>query len=203
MPTTQTTQTWLGKVFAKVASWFGNASGAIHDVVVIADNVANAIKSSPLTPVVETLLEKAIPASTGLVEAFKLELPNIVTKLNWAVAESSKTPDQLVADGLAYLQTLKGTDQYVIALHSFAATVQKWFSDNLGYGLTIQMALTSPQVVHNPALLDIANEVVSVVNTVVKDTTPTVADIPTPVTTETVAQPGATAYIDPNTAPTS
>lgn len=165
---TTTTTTWLGRLFATVVSWFSKASAAIHDVTVLADNVTNAIKNSPITGGIETALEMSIPASTGLVEAFKLELPNIVTKLNWAVAEESKTPDQLVSDGLAYLESIKGTDDYVIQLNSLAAKIQKWFSDNQGLGLTIQQALLTPQIVHNPTLLSIATDVENALETTSK-----------------------------------
>ncbi len=186
----QTTQkTWLGNLIAKVAAFFSGASNGIHDITVIADNIANTIKNSPLTGLLENALEMVIPASTGLVEAFKLELPNIVEKLNWALAAESKTPDALVIEGLAYLKTLKGTDDYVIQLNSFAAKVQKWFSDNLGYGLTIQAALLTPQIVHDPALLNIANSIVSdaqkvsnIVNEVV-DETAAPGSIPAPAVT--------------------
>lgn len=172
-----TKTTWLGKLFAAIGAFFSGASAQVHDVTIIADRVANVIKSSPITSALETGIEMAIPASTGLVEAFKLELPNIVQKLNWAVAEETKTPDQMVQDAFKYLQSIKGTDDYVIQLNGFAAKVQKWLSDNQGLGLTIQQALLTPQIVHNPQLLGIANEVISnlkvvsgIVDTVVKDT---------------------------------
>jgi len=181
---TNTQTTWLSRLFASIVVFFSKAAPAIHDITVIADNVANVMKSSPITSIVETGLEMAIPASTGLVEAFKLQLPNIVTKLNWAVAEESKTPDQLVLDGIRYLQSVKGTDIYVVQLNSFAALVQKWLSDNQGLGLTIQQALLTPQIVHSPQLLGIANEVVAdikiasgIVDKVVADIAPTAATI--------------------------
>ena len=191
MSTTPTT--WLGKLFATVASWFSKVSGPIHDVTVLADNIANAIKNSPLTSVAYTALEMAIPASTGLVDGFKLALPKIVTDLNWAVAEESKTPDQLIQDGLDYLKTIKGTDDYVIQLNSFAAKVQKWFSDNQGLGLTIQQALLSPQIVHNPTLLGIATDVQAVINEAPVIIDSVVAESAPQITTEATVIPNGPA----------
>lgn len=177
---TAPTQTWLGKLFSTIASWFSKAGPVVHSITIIADNVANAVKNaeaSQLGQLFEVGLEMAIPASTGLVNAFKLELNVIVTDLNWAVAEEGKTGNQIVQDGLTYLASIKGTDNYAVQLHAFAAKVQKWFSDNLGAGLTIEQALLTPQIVHNPALLGIANEIIGdvegaqkVVNTVVDET---------------------------------
>jgi hypothetical protein len=151
------TKTWLGRIFATIASWFSSASGAVHDLTVLADNLANAIKNLEASTVgtfIETTVEMLIPASTGLINAFKLWLPVIVTDLNWAVAEEGKTPEQILADAIAYLNKIKVTNPnaYAGQLNTLNALIQKWFSDNQGLGLTIQAALTAAQVVHDPSL---------------------------------------------------
>ena len=128
-----------------------------------------------------------------MVDGFKLALPKIVTDLNWAVAEESKTPDQLIQDGLDYLKTIKGTDDYVIQLNSFAAKVQKWFSDNQGLGLTIQQALLSPQIVHNPTLLGIATDVQAVINEAPVIIDSVVAESAPQITTEATVIPNGPA----------
>lgn len=186
--TTQPQKTWLGRLIQKVGNWFTNeAKPIVHDIVVIADNVGNKLKASEASPtgllhLFEVALPMVIPASTGLINAFQFELNKIVTDLNWAKAESGKTGDQIVQDGLTYLKSLKGTDDYAIQMHAFAAKTQKWFSDNLQAGLTIQQALTTPSIVHDPTLSLIANEIikdvqgVSQVADAVADTTQEIID---------------------------
>lgn len=147
---------FLGNLWDKVKSLFHTASSKVHDIVTIADNVANAVKTLEASTVgqfIESGIEALIPASTGLVNAFKLWLPVIVTDLNWAVKEEGKTDAEKVADAVAYLESIKGTDVYASQLNTLNALIQKWLSDNHGAGLSIQQALTISQVNHNPDLV--------------------------------------------------
>ena len=153
--------TWLSKILAKVASYFGNASNEIHDVAVISTNVVNAIKNaeqSNIGQLVETGLEMVIPASSGLINAFKLWLPVVLKDLNWVVGETNLNltlPDlqNYLSAAASYLSTIKGTDVYAAQLNSLNALVQKWFSDQRGLGLTMPQALLTPQAVYNPNLV--------------------------------------------------
>lgn len=181
MSTDQTQKTWLGRILQSVANWFTKeAKPAVHDIVVIADNIGNALKKSEASPtgllhLFEVALPMVIPASTGLVNAFQFALNKIVIDLNWAKAETDKTGDQIIQDGLKYLASIKGTDDYVIQMHAFAAKTQKWLSDNLQAGLTIQQALMTPQIVHDPTLFGIAQELIGDVN-IASQAVNTVAD---------------------------
>jgi len=153
---TTTSNGFLAKLWDKVKSLFHSASGAVHTIVTVADNIANEIKTleaSQIGQFLETTVETLIPASTGLVNAFRLWLPKIVTDLNWAVKEEGKTDAEKIADAVAYLESIKGTDAYAAQLNTLNALIQKWLSDNQGAGMTIQQALTISQVNHNPDLV--------------------------------------------------
>jgi hypothetical protein len=147
---------FLSSLWEKVKTFFHGASTEVHSIVDIADKIVNAIKSveqSQVGQLIESGLEAFIPASTGLINGFKLWLPKIVTDLNWAVNEEGKTDTQKVADAVAYLASIKGTDAYAAQLNTINALIQKWLSDNQGSGMTIQQALTVSQVNHNPDLV--------------------------------------------------
>jgi hypothetical protein len=188
MSTDQNTgKSWLGNLISKFLTWVNlKAKPEIHDFAVVADKVGNAFKASEASPtgllhLFEVALPMIIPASTGLVNAFQFALAKIVTDLDLAVAETSKTGDQIIMDGLKKLESLKGTEDYAIKMHSFAAKVQMFFSNNLQLGLTIEQALTLPAIVHDPTLSKIATEVVQdikgasqVVDSVVKETEQTI-----------------------------
>lgn len=151
-----TNENFLEKIWDSVKSFFSGASPVIHEIVTVADNIVNGLKaldSSTVGQFLESGVEALIPASTGLVSAFKLWLPVAVTDLNWAVKEDGKTDAQKVSDAVAYLATIKGTDTYATQLNSLNALVQKFLSDNQGAGLTIQQALAVSQVNHSPDLI--------------------------------------------------
>jgi hypothetical protein len=146
---------FLETLWNKVKSLFSGADTLVHTIVTTADNLANAIKNLEASQVgqfLEVGLEALIPASTGLINAFKLWLPVVVIDLNWAVKEDGKTDAEKVADAVAYLESIKGTDAYAAQLNTLNALIQKWLSDNQQGGLTIQQALTISQVNHNPDL---------------------------------------------------
>lgn len=148
--------TFLATLWDKVKTFFHSASDVVHDVVIMADEAVNKIKEleqSQVGQFLEMGIETIIPASTGLINAFKLWLPVVVTDLNWAVKEEGKTDAEKVQDALAYLASIKGTDIYATQLNSLNALIQKFLSDNQGAGMTIQQALTASQVVHNPELI--------------------------------------------------
>ena len=149
---------FLSKLWDHVKSLFHNASDTIHDIVTVADKVANEIKNleeSKVGQFLEVTLETVFPASAIVINGFKTWLPKIVTDLNWAVQEDGKTDEQKIADAVAYLAKLKGQngDAYASQLNTLNALIQKWISDEQGAGLNIQQALTISQVNHNPDLV--------------------------------------------------
>ena len=148
----------LSHLWDKVKSFFSGASGTVHEIVTIADKIANEIKvldESQVGQFLTVTIETIIPSTTGLINAFQLWLPKIVTDLNWAVQEDGKTDAQKVTDAVNYLSKLKASnpDAYASQLNSINALIQKWLSDNQGAGLNIQQALTISQVNHNPNLI--------------------------------------------------
>ena len=148
----------LSNLWDKVKSFFSGASNQVHDIVTIADKIANEIKTldeSTVGQFLTSTIVTIIPAASGLVNAFQLWLPKIVTDLNWAVKEEGKTDAEKVTDAVNYLTSLKASnpDAYASQLNSINALIQKWLSDNQGAGLNIQQALTISQVNHNPSLV--------------------------------------------------
>lgn len=149
---------FLSKLWDHVKSLFHNASDTIHDIVTVADKVANEIKNleeSQVGQFLEVTLQTILPVSAPIINGFKLWLPKVVTQLNWAVQEDGKTDEQKIADAVAYLAKLKGDnpDAYAGQLNTLNALIQKWISDEQNAGLNIQQALTISQVNHNPDLV--------------------------------------------------
>lgn len=155
MATTQ--KTWIGNLLAKIAAFFAGATNAAHDFAVVADNLANAIKTaeaSTLGQLFETGLEMLIPASTGLVDAFKLYWPKLLVTLNLAVQETGKTDEQIIIDGAAALAKMKGIDPnaFAVVMTGISAHVKQWFMDNTGSGGTIQQSILTQVIAHDPTL---------------------------------------------------
>lgn len=149
---------FLSNMWDHVKSLFHNASGAVHEIITVADKVANTLKNleaSQAGQFLETTLETLVPPSAVIINGIKLWLPKVVTDLNWAVQEDGKTDEQKIADAVAYLAKLKGVnpDAYASQLNTLNALIQKWMSDQQGAGLNIQQALTISQVNHNPDLV--------------------------------------------------
>lgn len=152
--------TWLSRLFTKVAAFFSGLDDKVHDATLIANNVGNAIVKAINSPEGQLLtlgLEMAVPAATGLMDGIKLALPVIITKVNSAATETSKTGEQQLLDGLHYLAIIRENDPDLFAakMNSIVALVAKFFSDNQGLGASIQQILTTTQIVHNPQILDI------------------------------------------------
>lgn len=149
---------FLENLWDKVKSLFSKADTLVHTIVTLADELVNKLKDleeSEAGQFLETAIETLIPASTGLINAFRLWLPIVVTDLNWAVQEEGKTSEEKIADAIAYLTKLKviNPDAYAAQLNTINALIQKWLSDNQGAGLNMPQALTITQVNHNPDLV--------------------------------------------------
>ena len=153
--------TWLSRLITKAAIFFSLMDDKVHDAALIANNVGNAIVKAMTSPAGHLLtigIEMAVPASTTLVEATKLALPAIMTKVNTAAFETSKTGEEQAADALHYLLILRTTDPdlFAIKMNGIVALVNKFFTENMGLGTTIQQILPTTQIVHNPELLNVA-----------------------------------------------
>lgn len=142
----------ISGLFQKVVAWIKGAEEKLKPVLTIAENVLNALKAfdaSAAGQTVESLIEAAIPASTGLINAFKLQLPVWLIKLNWITSEDGKTLDQQWADAQAYLNTLKGGSEYAVQLNSLKALFTEFFGSNGTDVVNIQQALVLAQPSHD------------------------------------------------------
>ncbi len=208
MSTTQTS--WLSNLLAKIGSWFSTATTETHDFAVIADNLANTVKTveaSTVGQVFETTLEMIIPASTGLVNAFKLYWPKLITTLNLAVAETGKSDTQIVVDGAGALNKMKGIDPnaYATTVTGIAANIKQWLMDNTGSGGTIQQGIITQVIAHDPSLATIIGKPVVATSTsapvnAVDDAPYKINNIPAPVDNNPpleapVVNPVSTAYV--------
>lgn len=144
-------ENWLSKAWKSVTAWITKAEVTLQPAIVIAENVLNAIKAfdgSVVGQTVESIIEAEIPAATGLINAFKLQLPVWLIELNWISAESSKSLEDQWGDALAYLATIKDADVYASQLNTLKALFTKFFGNNEQLPVTIQQALTLAQPTH-------------------------------------------------------
>lgn len=144
--------TTISGLFQKVLTWIEGAEQKLKPVLTIAEDVLNALKAfnaSVVGQTVESIIETAIPASTGLIDAFKLQLPVWLIKLNWITNEDNKTLDEQWADALTYLNTLKGGSEYAVQLNSLKALFTEFFGSNGTDVVNIQQALTLAQASHD------------------------------------------------------
>lgn len=145
--------TILESIWNSIKNFLSNLTHAVHDYASIANNIVNALKTleqSQVGQFIETTLETLIPASTGLVNAFKLELPNIFKILELVTDETSKTSEQIVADGVAALQALKVSNPKLYALKTagLATFTSEFFTNNNGEQATFGQLLALGQSVH-------------------------------------------------------
>lgn len=148
-------------IFSRFWDWIKSLSPAGQAIISTADKLVNELKvleASDAGQFLEGTIEAVVPASTGLVNAFKLWLPVVVTDLNWVVVEEGKTDAQKIADAVAYLKQLKisNPDAYAGQLNTLNALIQKWMSDNQGEGITMPQALAISQINHSSDLLEVS-----------------------------------------------
>lgn len=153
--------TWLSRTFSKLVNWLTKEKSQLHDLTIVADNIGTALvkeMASPVYEAIKTALEMAIPASTGLFNAFELELPNIMVRLGWTIREEGKTDEQIILDGLSHIKAfhIGDPDAFAVKIAGLVSLAGKFFSSNMGVAATIQQWLTLNQMVHNPNLLDVS-----------------------------------------------
>jgi hypothetical protein len=153
-------KTWLGRLFQKLAAWVSTADDKLHDAAMIANNIGNAVVKAMASPQAQLLLdeiEMVVPASTGLVEALKLQVPVIVNKVHTVSTVLGTSGEQQAMESLASLALIAKSDPDLFAtkVDGIVALVIKFISDNQGLGATIQQVLPMPQIVHNPDLVNV------------------------------------------------
>lgn len=155
--TTSTPQTLVGKLIAIVVGIFHKADPIIDQFALWADNLINKVKileASDVGQFIEKEIEDFIPASTGLIDAFKLWLPKVAGIITAGKVEADKTDAQKLTDLVTYLGTLKIADPVLYAgiLNTLNASVQQFYSTNGGVVLPVSQSLAIAQVVHDPTL---------------------------------------------------
>lgn len=149
----QDVENFLVNIFKKLIEWITGAEKALKPVITIAENVLNGIKNfdgSVEGASIESLIEQLIPASTGLIDAFKIQLPVWLTQLNWIKDEANKTLDEQWADAQAYLNSIIDKDVKATQLAALKALFTKFFGSDGEHVVNIQQAITLSQVTHDP-----------------------------------------------------
>lgn len=150
---------FLAKEFHDVVTWIESEEQKIKPVITIAENVLNGLKTFDASIVGQTLegvLEVTIPASTGIIDAFKLQLPVWLIELKWIENEGNKTLQQQWEDAKVYLDTLS-PDVFAVQYNTLKALFTKFFGVNtldannpdVGANLNIQQSLLLAQPSHD------------------------------------------------------
>lgn len=154
----------FGSFFAKVASAISNffttavkaAPGVAVDVekaletaAQVANNAVNALKDWIATPqgqAVESVLATVVPVQwLNGVLAF---LPKILTDLGWAKQEFTKSPAQLVQDGISYATSSSNKDVVATNLATLQAHVNTYLGTVQGVTIPVQASLSQAHVVY-------------------------------------------------------
>ncbi len=138
----------IGHFFKKVLDWITGAEEKLKPILKIAEDVLNALKS-PAAQSIEAIIESVVPASTGLIEAFKLQLPVWLVQLKWIEDEAGKTLDQQWQDALNYLNSIPDKDVRAAQLATLKALFTKFFGSDGEHVVNIQQAITLSQPSHD------------------------------------------------------
>lgn len=152
---------FLSNLFKKIFTWIAAAEHALGPDITIAETLLNALKSfdgSVLGQTVEAVIEQYIPASTGLINAFKLQLPVWLIDLGWIKNEVGKTLEEQWADALVYINGIQDPKVKATQLAALKALFLHFFGTNSGtvvngQPLTIQQMITLSQPTHDPNIV--------------------------------------------------
>lgn len=143
----------LANLFKKILGWIEKAEKALGPVIPIAEGLLNGLKSfdsSVVGQTVEGIIEQFVPASTGLINAFKIQLPIWLIDLKWIQNEGNKTLEEQWQDAMTYLNGIVDPKIRATQLASLKALFMHFFGTNTGAlidgkELTIQqMMVLSP-----------------------------------------------------------
>lgn len=131
---------YLKTMIVAIVTFFHAVKDEVHQYSDVAEAIVQrliTLQDSPVVQFLENDLIKLLPQSVQyLVNGLKLELPVIFKQLGWVKDESGKTDEQILADGLAFLQSKQGTDFYNTHVTSLRTHLIKYLNDNQGTGLT-------------------------------------------------------------------
>ncbi len=144
--------TWISKAIHDVLNWIKGAEAKLSKPLSIAEDLLNGLKSfdeSATGQLVETIIEATIPASTGLIDAFKLQLPLWLKELNLIKGEFDKSLTEQWEDVLTYLNSIQDPDVKAAQYNTLKALFSKFVAVNTGNPATIQQMLTLGQPTHS------------------------------------------------------
>jgi hypothetical protein len=147
---------WISDEIHKLLAWVTQAEKKLAPAISIAETVLNALKSfdnSIIGQTVESIIEAAIPASTGLIEAFKIQLPIWLIDLNLIKNDGNKTLTEQWEDILTYLNSISDPDVKASQYNTLKALFLKFFGTNSGEVVSIQQALMLAQPTHGDNIL--------------------------------------------------
>lgn len=155
-------ETFLKTLFQKILAWITKAETALSPAITIAENLLNGLKKfdeSVVGQTVISIIEAYIPASTGLINAFQLQLPVWLIDLGWIQNEEGKTLQQQWQDAQTYLEGIVDTKVKATQLASLKALFLHFFATNTGAVVdgkefTIQQAIVLSPPTHDPTIVD-------------------------------------------------
>lgn len=155
--------TWLSDLFSKILNWLKGAEKTLHPLIMIAEDLLNGLKAfdaSALGQTVEGIIEAAIPASTGLINAVKLQLPIWLKELKWLDDITGKSLTEIWTESQQYLNSIEDPNVRAAQLNTLKALFTNFFVQNSNEAIspttpfTIQHALLLSTPTHNPAIVD-------------------------------------------------
>ena len=138
-------EAWITGTVSKIEGDAPVVVNALEDGAIVANNIVNALKNfiaSPLGQTIEGVISLVPGAGPYVAGALKL-LPTIVTDAGWAVAEFTKSPEQLVTEGLKVAINAASADQKTLNLSNVAARI-----GSLVTGATVQAAGVVSQTIY-------------------------------------------------------
>lgn len=156
-------KTFLSTLFQKIVKWLEGVEKVLSPMLTIAENLLNALKTFEATPLgqtVEGIIETFIPASTGLINAFKLQLPVWLIDLKWIQDEANKTLDQQWQDALIHLNSINDPNVRATQLVALKSLFTHFFVTNS----TEVVSPTTPFTINHAILLSVPSHDTTIVD---------------------------------------
>jgi len=154
-------ESFLSNLFKKIWAWITAAEKQLVPIIDIAEGLLNALKkfdNSIVGQTVEGIVEQFVPASTGLINAFHLQLPIWLIDLGWIKNEAGKSLTEQWQDALNYLNTIQDPKVKAVQLAALKALFLHFFGTNSGAlvngkELTIQQMIILSPPTHDPEIV--------------------------------------------------
>lgn len=148
----------IADIFNRLIKWITQAEKNLAPVIDIAESLLNGLKAfdgSIVGQTVEGIIEQYIPASTGLINAFKLQLPVWLIDLGWIKHEAGKTVDQQWQEALDYLATISDPKTRAVQLAGLKALFLHFFGSNAGVTVNGKELTIQQMIVLSPPTHDV------------------------------------------------